>query len=209
MKTFKNALKDIRRQVKPKLSPAAASANLPQLQQPPEPEFKQLFHDVIPLKTGNRHYPQSRKPSPHPKQQPQPAILTVEQQRALYNHMAGWFDTDELDASYLSTSMPTTTLKKLRAGHWRIVAELDLHGMDRYQAQEVLTLFLHRASARGQCVRVIHGKGFGSDGEPVLKRMVRGWLQRHPDVLAFCESREQHGGSGALMVLLKRRQTSE
>jgi DNA-nicking Smr family endonuclease len=53
-------------------------------------------------------------------------------------------------------------------------------------------------------VRVIHGKGRRSpNGEPVLKRRVIGWLAQRGDVLAFCEARPEHGGSGAMVVLLK------
>ncbi|XLM22924.1 DNA mismatch repair protein MutS, partial [Chromobacterium piscinae] len=37
----------------------------------------------------------------------------------------------------------------------------------------------------------------------MLKKLVRSWLQHHPDVLAFCEA-ETGGAAGSLLVLLRR-----
>src|SRR5260363_336 len=55
-----------------------------------------------------------------------------------------------------------------------------------------------------RCVRVIHGKGWGSpDGQPVLKAKVRLWLAQIEDVIAFCPARLQHGGEGVVIVLLR------
>lgn len=180
--------------------PVLPSAKPPE----PEPDFRTLFSDVRPVKGGNRVPPYNPKPSPHPRQPDRHAQLPPELEAALLAHAVGWFEPAELERNFARGGIPGATLKRLRSGHWPVVAELDLHGFDRYQAQDTLTLFLHRAQSRGQCVRIIHGKGFGSHGEPVLKRMVRNWLKHHPEVLAFCEADERQGGSGALMVLLRR-----
>ncbi|WP_234986028.1 Smr/MutS family protein [Pseudogulbenkiania subflava] len=178
---------------------------LPSVKPPePEPDFRKLFCDVRPVKDGNRVPPYTPKPSPRPRQPDRYVQLPLELEAALLAHAVGWFEPAELERNFARNGMPAATLKRLRSGHWPVVAELDLHGLDRYQAQDTLTLFLHRASTRGQCVRIIHGKGFGSQGAPVLKRMVRNWLKHHPEVLAFCEADERQGGSGALMVLLRR-----
>ncbi|WP_232219863.1 Smr/MutS family protein [Pseudogulbenkiania sp. MAI-1] len=180
--------------------PSAKPAKPPEA----EPDFRALFGDVRPLKDGNRVPPYSPKPSPRPRKPDRQTPLPPELEAALLASAVGWFEPAELDRHFARSGMPATTLRRLRGGHWPVVAELDLHGLDRYQAQDRLTLFLHRARSRGQCVRIIHGKGFGSRGEPVLKRMVRSWLKHHPEVLAFCEADERQGGSGALMVLLRR-----
>ncbi|WP_195827975.1 Smr/MutS family protein, partial [Bordetella pertussis] len=56
----------------------------------------------------------------------------------------------------------------------------------------------------GVCVRIVHGKGYGSQGlEPVLKDKARTWLVQKADVLAFSEAPERGGGAGALLVLLR------
>jgi DNA-nicking Smr family endonuclease len=54
-----------------------------------------------------------------------------------------------------------------------------------------------------RCVRIVHGKGLGSPGrEPVLKKLVQGWLAQKKEVLAFCQARAAEGGAGAVVVLL-------
>ena len=81
------------------------------------------------------------------------------------------------------------------------------------EAERALATFLAKSQARGhRCVLVITGKGGerrGADFERtgVLRRMVPLWLNAPANrarVLAFDEARAQHGGGGALYVLLKR-----
>jgi DNA-nicking Smr family endonuclease len=55
-------------------------------------------------------------------------------------------------------------------------------------------------------VRIIHGKGYGSrEQAPVLKSRLNHWLREQQDVLAFCSSRRDQGGTGAVNVLLRTR----
>jgi len=96
---------------------------------------------------------------------------------------------------------------RFRRGRLEIEARLDLHGMTRAAAQSALHDFLARQAALGRrCLLVITGKGRGG-GDGVLRREVPQWLNR-PDlrrqVLAISEARPQHGGAGALYVLLRR-----
>jgi DNA-nicking Smr family endonuclease len=61
--------------------------------------------------------------------------------------------------------------------------------------------FLADAAARRLgCIRIVHGKGLG-----VLKQHVAGWLMRSDRVLAFASARRQDGGTGAVVVLLRRK----
>jgi DNA-nicking Smr family endonuclease len=96
-------------------------------------------------------------------------------------------------------------LKKLRKGHWPVKASIDLHGCSRDQAREDLVLFIRTAMRKGlRCVRVIHGKGLGSqDQTPILREKVRNWLVQQDDVLAFMPASAAEGGAGVLIVLLK------
>ena len=66
-------------------------------------------------------------------------------------------------------------------------------------ARGALAHFLHDALENGyRCVRLIHGKGLGSPGrEPVLKKLVLGWLAQRCEVQAFCQARPAEGGAGA------------
>ena len=55
-----------------------------------------------------------------------------------------------------------------------------------------------------RCVRVIHGKGFGSvNKEPILKKRVRGWLIQKQEIIAYVEAPRHDGGSGAIIVLIE------
>jgi len=109
------------------------------------------------------------------------------------------------EPTWLRHGMGRDVLKKLRRGHWVVQDELDLHGLNREQARQLLAEFLGRCLRRGaRCVRVVHGKGLRSPNrEPVLKGKVRQWLALREEVLAFCEAPATQGGSGALLVLLK------
>ena len=95
----------------------------------------------------------------------------------------------------------------LRRGLLPPEATLDLHGMRVADARLALQRFLAQSlEKRRRCVRVIHGKGFGSGGRtPVLKEKVNCWLPQRPEVLAFCSAPRWDGGTGAIYALLSRR----
>jgi DNA-nicking Smr family endonuclease len=96
-------------------------------------------------------------------------------------------------------------LQRLRRGQLPVGAELDMHGMTRALAQQELIRFISYSRDRHiRCVRIIHGKGYGSrELAPVLKNSLNNWLRQHQDVLAFSSTRPEQGGSGALLVLLR------
>lgn len=98
------------------------------------------------------------------------------------------------------------TARKLRRGAWPAGAELDLHGLRVEQARHAMLSFIDECLEYGiRCVRIVHGKGYGSAGlGPVLKDKVRTWLVQKPQVMAFSEAPEREGGAGALLVLLQR-----
>lgn len=101
-------------------------------------------------------------------------------------------------------------VRRLRRGHYRCQAEIDLHGMVVDVARHCLGVFLHDALDNGyRCVRIVHGKGLRSGHRgPVLKNKVAGWLSRREEVLAFVSARPVDGGTGALYVLLKKQKPS-
>lgn len=105
------------------------------------------------------------------------------------------------------------TAGRLKRGKLPVEGRLDLHGLSQSEAERALSSFLARSQDRGhRCVLVITGKGGERRAEDfartgVLRRMVPVWLnapQNRARVLAFDEARAQHGGAGALYVLLKR-----
>ncbi len=108
------------------------------------------------------------------------------------------------EAAWLRPGLPRSVLRDLRRGRWVVQDKLDLHGMIRDEARLAVAEFLAEARRAGmRCVRVVHGKGLRSPGrEPVLKRLVHGWLAQRREVLAFCQSRAAEGGAGAVVILL-------
>lgn len=101
------------------------------------------------------------------------------------------------------------TQTRMRRGKMAVEGRIDLHGMTQTEAHRELIGFLTRAYGQGKrCVLVITGKGTRETGEiGVLRQAVPGWLNAPPLkglVHAFDHAARQHGGVGAIYVLLKR-----
>jgi DNA-nicking Smr family endonuclease len=81
-------------------------------------------------------------------------------------------------------------------------AVIDLHGLTRDQAWSALERFFETGRQRAyEKLAIIHGKGNHSQGEAVLGRMVREYIEHCPFAGESGHSRE--GGTGATWVLLK------
>jgi len=101
------------------------------------------------------------------------------------------------------------TMSRVNRGAMAIDAHIDLHGMTQAAAHGQLVGFLRGAQASGaRMVLVITGKGLAGDGERgVLKRSVPAWLaspELRPLIVGFEEAGRAHGGSGALLLRLRR-----
>jgi DNA-nicking Smr family endonuclease len=173
-------------------------------------DLRAAFADVAPIKPANKARIAAPAPAPVPRQR------IADEQDALEASKYGddpaprsWDigQEHEGEQTFLRPGLGTDVLGKLRRGHWKVQAELDLHGHDSDEAHDALADFLVDARSSGmRCVRVIHGKGLTSPNrEPVLKGKVRRWLARWDDVLAYSEAPPHAGGGGAVMVLLRGR----
>ena len=104
------------------------------------------------------------------------------------------------------SAMDKRTGQRFKRGDMPVDGRIDLHGMTVDQAHGALTGFIRRAHARGaRCVVVVTGKGERGGGK--IRREAPEWLNRpdlRPLILAVTEARQQHGGAGALYVMLKR-----
>ena len=129
-------------------------------------------------------------------------------------------------ASRITPAVPTPgtgtdrrTQVRLRRGQLDIDGRLDLHGLTQQQARPALEGFLSRSVAAGhRCVLVITGKGSSRpDDEPgfmperergILREQVPRWLVLPPlaqQVVTWQPAARQHGGDGALYILLRRK----
>jgi DNA-nicking Smr family endonuclease len=112
----------------------------------------------------------------------------------------------------LSVGIDKRQAERFRRGQTPIEGRIDLHGRTQQEAHDDLHAFLSRAHAAGKrMVLVITGKGMTASKSGVLRENVPRWLneptlRRH--VLAFDYAEPQHGGQGALYVLLKRKKES-
>ena len=84
-------------------------------------------------------------------------------------------------------------------------ATLDLHGMNSREAERALNNFVLECRRRGiRKILIIHGKGHHSQGEPVLQRVVRRFLEKSPHTGASGPAERRHGGRGATWVIVRK-----
>lgn len=100
-------------------------------------------------------------------------------------------------------------LRRLRRAQYAIDGKLDLHGSGIEEARHAVEAFIKKRAADGdRVVLIVHGKGSHSPrGQAVLRGEIAAWLSqgraaRH--VAAFATAPEDHGGTGAVLVLLAR-----
>jgi len=170
---------------------------------PKDEEFRNALSGVEPLRKDRRVALRRAKPAPFPRQ------TQLDERAALAESLGPVSLDDALDSgeelSFIRNGYSRDVLRKLRRGDWVVEDHLDLHGMNRLEAAVSVNDFLRRCRARRlRCVRIVHGKGLGSHNrEPVLKGMLRKWLPLREELLAFSQAPTAHGGSGAVLVLLK------
>jgi len=106
-------------------------------------------------------------------------------------------------------SVPPVARRALRQGTTKPEATLDLHGAHASDVDPRVARFVHESRTAGKrCVLVITGRGLrsGPDGPVLRDRVVRA-LTRSPlarSVLGLTSAPASRGGSGALLVLLRR-----
>lgn len=174
------------------------------------PSDKTLFRDAVgdtkPLK-------QERVQPYRERRRPVPERSLEDNSEAVENLLSDHAQTAEVETGdellFQRPGLQNKRMRKLRRGEYDIEDELDLHRRTVDQARDDINRFLLEAQNHDcRCVRVIHGKGFGSPGKlPVLKNMVNNWLRQKDEVLAFCSAMPRDGGTGAVYVLLKRKRS--
>jgi len=129
-------------------------------------------------------------------------------------------DTAEIAADDISESAPRREAhfspglqkklqRRIRQGQIRPEASLDLHGCRRHEALQMLASFVDESLRRGlRMIVIIHGQGYRSQQDAVLKPLVQQWLGNHPRVLAWCPAQARDGAAGASYVYLQTSQLS-
>lgn len=103
--------------------------------------------------------------------------------------------------SYRIATLQHKVFEDLKAGNLRWFEAVDLHGCTIEEARLAVLQVIQIAKEENQnVIKIVHGKG----PEAILKTYVNSWLRQHRDVLAFVSAPEKQGGTGAVLVLLKR-----
>lgn len=107
----------------------------------------------------------------------------------------------QANLSYRIATLQHKVFEDLKAGNLRWFEAVDLHGCTVEEARSAVLQIIQIAKDENQnVIKIVHGKG----PDAVLKTYVNGWLRQHRDVLAFVSAPEKQGGTGAVLVLLKR-----
>jgi DNA-nicking Smr family endonuclease len=110
------------------------------------------------------------------------------------------------EIGFMRPGVQTGVYKKLRLGKYPIEARLDLHRMKVAQARQEVFSFLQECLRHNvRTVLILHGKGESNpEGHGVLKAYINKWLRDLPEVMAYHSAQKQHGGTGAVYVLIRK-----
>jgi DNA-nicking Smr family endonuclease len=163
--------------------------------------FQQAMKDVKPLKKEEKIRPElsKRKKPTKRRYEPETESLNLNESLSLDPVQSEEF------ISYKQADISNKILRNLRKGQYNVEAILDLHGFIIEEARSAVDNFLQQClQERIRVVLIIHGKGYHSSQQPILKNKLNHWLRELPSVLAFCSAAPRHGSRGAIYVLLKR-----
>ena len=185
----KNFLEQLR-QVKP------ASQKIPDDEDLELLYFARAMHNVKPLNGKGREIIQTPSFSPPP-------------QKISEKNLRFDIENTGKDLSGNLHGLNPKTVRELKNGQFPIEQTLDMHGLSTVQAYTRLLDTVQNSYRRKQrCILVVPGKGNNSPmGIGILKEEIPQWLTKEPlcqVVLAFCTALPQHGGLGAMYILLRK-----
>lgn len=99
--------------------------------------------------------------------------------------------------------------RKLKQGGYALESRLDLHRLVVEEARRAVFGFINDCYENDlRTVLILHGKGERSETPARLKNCVAFWLRELETVQAYCSAQPQHGGTGALYLLLRKSERS-
>jgi DNA-nicking Smr family endonuclease len=116
------------------------------------------------------------------------------------------FPADSLPArdTRFDSGLQKKLQRKIRQGLIRPETSIDLHGYRQTEAVQALDSFIAEALQRRlRMVLVIHGQGYRSQSDAILKPLVQRWLENQSQVLAWCPAQARDGAAGATYVYLR------
>ncbi|GHV00578.1 DNA mismatch repair protein MutS [Spirochaetia bacterium] len=108
------------------------------------------------------------------------------------------------DAESLDNDRRRAGERRRRLLSKRADASLDLHGLTRDEAWLAMETFFQTSRTQGaEKLLLVHGKGNHSEGDAILKRTVRQFIENCPFAGESGVANAENGGNGATWVLLK------
>ena len=128
-------------------------------------------------------------------------VRQSEQETSMQPHSP---DTTSASDSHFNAGIQKKLQRKIKQGIIRPGASLDLHGFRQEEALHALNHFIVDAQSSGErMVIIVHGQGYRSQNDAVLKPLVQRWLAGHSQVLAWCPAQVRDGAGGASYVYLR------
>lgn len=173
--------------------------------------FSEAMSDVVPLKRDSRvsvkrgSQAEDGSAVAHRRKA---AVLGPQEDRNQLSEAA----VAPLDAWYVLTfkrpGIQNGVFRKLKQGRYEAYSRLDLHRMTTQRARKEIFEFVEESHQLGlRSVLIIHGKGESKkdlERASILKACVNLWLRELETVQAFHSAQPQHGGTGAVYVLLRK-----
>lgn len=221
-KDTQQALRDLKQQLKAAplsaAAPAGKAVSAPGVNAPEAtPDDDQLFAQAM---RGVRPIKADETPAPTPARPKKPSAQMLARRAAAVGvdeaGMQGISDTQamlnpvasEAVLSYRLATLQHRIFEQLKTGKLRWYEAVDLHGCTIEEARSAVLQIIEMArQANENVIKIVHGKG----PQAILKTYVNGWLRQHREVLAFVSAPAEQGGTGAVLVLIKRseRQSSD
>ena len=173
--------------------------------------FREAMGDVKPLSSKPRHNQQRSPAADVPGSTLRARRAAAESGKACGGAALSeaWIEPIEPEQriEYFRPGLQQTRMRQLRHGQFNVQYQLDLHGYKIEEARELIYEFIRFAREQSYiCVRVVHGKSHrATNRQSTLKSHVNHWLKQIPEVLAFCSATPSDGGTGSVLVLLKRK----
>ena len=205
-------LKSFKKQITQPHSAPIAKSSEPKVQTPEQQQeddlalFHQQMQGVQKMDAGNiakLETPARKKPDAQTLAKRAAAMGPMETDETLLSDTQAMLNPvgSQAALSYRIATLQHKVFEDLKAGNLRWFEAVDLHGCTVEEARVAVLQIIQMAKDENQnVIKIVHGKG----PEAILKTYVNGWLRQHRDVLAFVSAPEKQGGTGAVLVLLKR-----
>jgi len=173
-------------------------------------KFSDLFPNIKPIKKSNLFDLdlQKQKPKPIPHQTILGKKKILEESISSETHINVNDNSENLwqssESYHLKNGVAKKTLKHLKNTIFNSEQVLDLHGFNLEDAYFEFRNFINHCYKKKQrTIKIIHGKYSSKSSRNTIKNKIPSWLKLQRGVIAFCYAKNNEGGEGVTLVLLK------